>query len=140
MEVKEIISLLKNMQSPLQDYAELIGAPYWAYGKQYVYPDPEDYAIEQAISALEKEERYKWHDLRKDPNDLPEGKDYYSSFVIVATESCTDFCTIARMDFSMNEWIEIGTGDDIVGEYGKVIAWRYIEPFNNDKKSVSKEE
>lgn len=40
----------------------------------------------------------------------------------------------------MNEWIEIGTGDDIVGEYGKVIAWRYIEPFNNDEKSVSNEE
>lgn len=87
-----------------------------------------------------KEEKYRWHDLRKDPNDLPEGKDYYSSFVIVATESCTDFCTIARMDFPMNEWIEIGTGDDIVGECGKVIAWRYIEPFNNDEKSVSTKE
>ena len=84
-------------------------------------------------------EKYRWHDLRRDPNDLPERKDYYSSFVIVATESCTDFCTIARMDFSMNEWIKIGTGDDIVGEYGKVIAWRYIETFNNDEKSVSKE-
>lgn len=83
-------------------------------------------------------EKYRWHDLRKNPNDLPEGKDYYSSFVIVATESCTDFCTIARMDFPMNEWIEIGTGDDIAGEYGEVIAWRYIEPF--DEKSVSNEE
>lgn len=56
MEVKETISLLKGIQSPLQDYAELIGAPYWAYGKQYVYPDHEDYAIEEAVSALEKEE------------------------------------------------------------------------------------
>lgn len=72
VENKEAISLLKGIQSPLQDYAELIGAPYWAYGKQYVYPDPEDYAIEEAISALEKEEQYRWHDLRKNPDDLPE--------------------------------------------------------------------
>lgn len=49
VEIKEIISLLKGIQSPSQDYA-----------------------IEQAISALEKGERYKWHDLKNNPNDLPE--------------------------------------------------------------------
>lgn len=108
VEVKEIISLLKNMQSPLQDYAELIGAPYWAYGKQYVYPDPEDNAIEQAISALEKEERYKWHDLKNDPNDLPEifidyevddGK--FSDNVLAKTDY--DTLIVAYMNLSTGE-------------------------------------
>lgn len=93
----------------------------------------------KAETKWKEAEKYKWHDLRKDPNDLPEGKDCYSSFVIVATEFYTDFCTIARMDFLTNEWIEIGTGDDIIDECGKVIAWRYIEPFNDDEKSVSSE-
>lgn len=31
-----------------------------------VYP-----AIRVAVDALEKQERYMWHDLRKNPNDLP---------------------------------------------------------------------
>ena len=74
MENKDAISLLKGIQSPLQDYAELVGAPYCAYGKQYVYPDPEDYAIEEAISALKKEERYKWHNLKSNNGCLYEFK------------------------------------------------------------------
>lgn len=99
MDSKAAIHLLKNMLGPLVDYAEMVGGPPGTYGTKYVYQDPEDYAIEEAIKALEIVNKYKWHDLRTDSNDLPEGKDYYSSFVIVATESCTDFCTIARMDF-----------------------------------------
>lgn len=54
MKPKEAIELLKGMQNPLQDYAEMVGAPAWAYGCRYVYPDPEDYAIEEAINTLEK--------------------------------------------------------------------------------------
>ena len=66
------IELLKNMLGSLVDYAEMVGGPPGTYGTKYVYQDPEDYAIEEAISALEKEERYKWHDLKNNPNDLPE--------------------------------------------------------------------
>lgn len=133
VEVKEIISLLKNMQSPLQDYAELIGAPYWAYGKQYVYPDPEDYAIEQAISALEKEERYKWHDLKNDPNDLPEifidyevddGK--FSDNVLVKTDY--DTLIVAYMNLSTGEWFNSSNEDECFHEeYGNVVKWKYID-------------
>ena len=134
MEVKEIISLLKNMQSPLQDYAELIGAPYWAYGKQYVYPDPEDYAIEQAISALEKEERYKWHDLRKDPNDLPEVFiDYkvedgtFSDKLLVKTDKY-DTLMVAYMNLSTGEWFNpLNEDEHFCEEYGNVVEWKYID-------------
>ena len=58
MTPEEAIELLKGMQSPLEDYAELVGAPAFAYGHKYVYPEPEDYAIEEAIEAL-KEKQYR---------------------------------------------------------------------------------
>lgn len=56
---EETIELLKSMQSPLVDYAELVGAPAFAYGCKYVYPEPEDYAIEEAIEALKEIQQYR---------------------------------------------------------------------------------
>ena len=133
MEVKETISLLKGIQSPLQDYAELIGAPYWAYGKQYVYPDHEDYAIEEAVSALEKEEQYKWHDLKNNPNDLPEvfvdyeienGK--FSDKVLVKTDN--DTLMVAYMNLSTCEWFNpLNEDEHFHEEYGNVVKWKYID-------------
>ena len=59
MKPEEMIELLKGMQSPLEDYAELVGAPAFTYGHKYVYPYPEDYAIEEAIEALEEIQQYR---------------------------------------------------------------------------------
>ena len=72
MNIDEVIKFLKSMQNPLEDYADMIGAPAGMHGIKYVYPDPEDYAIEEAIEVLKRAEKYKWHDLRKDPDDLPD--------------------------------------------------------------------
>lgn len=59
MKPEKMIELLKGMQSPLKDYAELVGAPAFTYGHKYVYPYPEDYAIEEAIKALEEVQQYR---------------------------------------------------------------------------------
>ena len=59
MTPEEAIELLKGMQSPLEDYAELVGAPAFAYGHKYVYPYPQDYAIEEAIEALKEIQQYR---------------------------------------------------------------------------------
>ena len=59
MKPEKMIELLKGMQSPLEDYAELVGAPAFTYGHKYVYPYPEDYAIEEAIEALEEIQQYR---------------------------------------------------------------------------------
>ena len=59
MKPEETIGLLKGMQSPLEDYAELVGAPAFTYGHKYVYPYPEDYAIEEAIEALKEIQQYR---------------------------------------------------------------------------------
>lgn len=110
VEIKETISLLKGIQSLLQEYA-----------------------IEQAISALEKEERYKWHDLKNDPNDLPElfidyevedGK--FSDNVLVETDY--DTLMVAYMNLSTGEWFNSSNEDECSHEeYGNVVKWKYID-------------
>lgn len=60
MKEQDAIELLKGMQNPLQDYADMVGAPVFAYGYQYVYQEPEDYAIEEAIVALREKQSRKW--------------------------------------------------------------------------------
>lgn len=54
METKELIQELKNILPEPIDYAEMVGAPGWAYGCMYGYEDPEYYLIEEAVDTLEK--------------------------------------------------------------------------------------
>ena len=39
---------------------------------EWNYPMDYTVAFEEAIEALEKADKYRWHDLRKNPDDLPE--------------------------------------------------------------------
>lgn len=59
MTPEETIELLKGIQNKKIDYAELVCAPAFAYGYEYVYPEPEDYAIEEAIEALKEVQQYR---------------------------------------------------------------------------------
>lgn len=56
------IELLKSMLPEKVSYANLIGASS-CYGDKYVYEEPEPYALELAISALEKQ-------IPKKPTDI----------------------------------------------------------------------
>lgn len=73
MDTNDAIKFLKGMQGPLQDYADMVGAPGFAKGIRYVYPDPEDYAIEAAISALEEQDKHRWISVEE---RLPEDDGY----------------------------------------------------------------
>ena len=73
MDTNDAIKFLKGMQGPLQDYADMVGAPGFAKGIRYVYPDPEDYAIEAAISALEEQDKHRWISVEE---RLPEDDNY----------------------------------------------------------------
>lgn len=59
MTPEEAIEMLRGMQNKKVDYAELVCAPAFASGYTYVYPEPEDYAIEEAISALKEIQQYR---------------------------------------------------------------------------------
>ena len=54
--------------------------------EEVVWHYPIDYtvAFEEAIKALVKADKYRWHDLRKNPDDLPEDNGYgESDYVLV---------------------------------------------------------
>ena len=59
MTENEAIELLRSMQNPKQDYADIVCAPAFCTGFRFVYPEPEDYAIEEAIKALKEIQQYR---------------------------------------------------------------------------------
>ena len=59
MTPEEAIEMLRGMQNKKVDYAEMVCAPAFAYGYEYVYPEPEDYAIEEAVKALKEVQQYR---------------------------------------------------------------------------------
>lgn len=59
MTENEAIELLRSMQNPKQDYADVVCAPAFCTGFRFVHPEPEDYAIEEAIKALEEIQQYR---------------------------------------------------------------------------------
>ena len=86
-----------------------------------------DDAIYTAIEALEKADKYKWHDLRKNPNDLPEaiGDGYESDYVLVM---------IGTPEWNSWEQAYYHHGKRLWSTYEQnVFAWRYIEPFEEEE-------
>ena len=88
---------------------------------------PEYYeAIEMAVEALEKADKYKWHDLRKNPDDLPEDNGYgKSEYVLVM---------IGTPEWYSCEWAYYHHDKKLWSIYEQnVFAWRYIEPFKEEE-------
>ena len=79
-----------------------------------------------AIEALEKADKYKWHDLRKNPDDLPEADEYgRSEFVLVM---------IGTPEWYSCEWAYYHHDKKLWSIYEQdVFAWRYVEPFEEEE-------
>ena len=89
---------------------------------------PEYYeAIEMAVDALEKADKYRWHDLRKNPDDLPEDNGYgKSEYVLVM---------IGTPEWYSCEWAYYSHNAKMWSIYEQnVFAWRYIEPFKEEEE------
>ena len=54
MEIQKLIKDLRDLLPEPVDYAEMVGAPGWAYGCMYAYENPEDRLIEEAANAPEE--------------------------------------------------------------------------------------
>lgn len=81
-------------------------------------------AIDVAIEVMEKAEKYRWHDLRENPDDLPkENGDYMVWYH--AINGVYDGAKV--MYYSTAGWL---TGKTRKKE--GVIAWREIEPFESE--------
>lgn len=124
MDTNEAIKLLKGMQGPLQDYADMVGAPESAKGIRYVYPDPEDYAIEAAISALEEQEQHRWIPVEE---RLPEAR----KDVLVCVK--TGWILVAWYGSGEKRW-HISPSD--VGTlHENIVAWMPLpEPYRKEEK------
>lgn len=85
-------------------------------------------AWHMAIKALEKADKYKWHDLRKNPDDLPEaiGGSYVSEYVLImiGTPGWNN-CEWAYYKHNHKEWSTYEQN---------IYAWRYIEPFEEEEE------
>ena len=91
---------------------------------------PMDYAVafEEAIKALEKADKYRWHDLGKNPDDLPEADEYgCSEYVLIM---------IGTPEWDNHEWAYYNhntRGWSTPFYEQNVFAWRYIEPFKGEE-------
>ena len=94
-------------------------------GKDAYIKAKEDACI-LAVEALKKADKYRWHDLRKNPDDLPEADDYgRSEFVFVMT---------GTPEWYSCEWAYYHHDKKLWSIYEQdVFAWRYIEPFEENK-------
>lgn len=130
MKEKEAIEFLRGMQNPIQDYADMVCAPAWASGYCYVYPEPEDYAIEVAIAALEEKKRRKWISTEE---RLPERREW-----IMSDEkgNCLRRMEIAVNSDAVEYFLAYYDGfkwfDKFGRTYSNVKAWKIHEPFNHE--------
>lgn len=87
-------------------------------------------AWHMAVEALEKADKYRWHDLRKNPNDLPKADgNSESEYVLVM---------IGTPEWNSWEQAYYHHGNEEWSTYDQnVFAWRYIEPFEEEEKCVS---
>ena len=75
---------------------------------------------------LKKADKYRWHDLRKNPDDLPEADgNSESDYVLVM---------IGTPEWNSWEQAYYHHGKRLWSTYEQnVFAWRYIEPFEENK-------
>lgn len=93
-------------------------------------------------AGIEADEKYKWHDLRKDPEDLPEdGKlviCQHMPGLYKEKDSLIYLHHFRNGRFVENWYMDTDFKSPTFGEryMGDVIAWRYIEPFEPLKEET----
>lgn len=78
----------------------------------------------RAEEALREKEKYRWHDLRKDPDDLPP----YGKSVFVAVKNGM----INRTWHDEHGWRNATSKRSTYYQNKSVMAWKYIEPFEEN--------
>ena len=88
------------------------------------YPQGGEYvqALEMAVKALEEKAKYRWHDLRKNPEDLPKEDGVYMVCQFNNNNKIKSYTDLPLCD----------DGSFCTPWYMPVIAWREIEPFESE--------
>ena len=81
------------------------------------------------IKALEKADKYRWHDLRKNPDDLPEGfEGGDESEYVLAMIGTPEWNSWEQAYYHHDKkmWSTCSLYEQ------NVFAWRYVEPFKEE--------
>lgn len=126
--LETVIFAMNELQ--MYKYGKLCLIPESVYYKQCTELDAYKQlgTPEEVREALEKAEKYHWHDLRKNPDDIPSGRNMCTCFVegdfVIEDGSVAHgkYPVIIPFPFSEYEY-----------RYNfKVVAWREIEPFERE--------
>lgn len=86
-------------------------------------------SMDIAIEALEKADKYHWHDLRKNPEELPDAvhRGYVQVEIITKYYKIPQYCEYGFVD---------GFGYYFLGlPQEDIIAWRYLELFEEEEET-----
>lgn len=103
--------------------------------------DKDEAKMREAIDALEKADKYEWHDLRKNPDDLPKTDAYksplreFSNQILVRFKDGTyDVATCYKYISEDKKFFIFGMMDDETDCYGvcdntgdDIVKWKYID-------------
>ena len=78
-------------------------------------------ALFMAVEAIEKADKYRWHDLRKDPTDLPQEK----TMCLI----CYENKFFIDYDYDAAYYKDHSFG---IIDVNKVVAWKEIKPFEEE--------
>lgn len=125
---------IKMFKSIIMAEIERIPSHYDEEVDYYVYDDTsrvdELLQLNKIVSkALEKADKYRWHDLRKNPDDLPEADEY----------GCSEYVLVITGTPEWNSWEQAyyHHGKRLWSTYEQnVFAWRYIEPFGEEEDEI----
>ena len=116
MKIRTTIQLLRDIQNKIRHYI-------------YVHPYADDLYFSELIAeaylpdAIDALEKYRWHDLRKDPKDLPNKCKMYIVCIEHPSEEKEVGVGYYKNMHGYGGWIALIPND------GNVIAWKEIEPF-----------
>ena len=138
MTEQEAIELLRSMQNPKQDYADVVCAPAFCTGFRFVYPEPEDYAIEEAIKALEEVRQYREIGTVEECREAVEKQkpkkprlNYKPKFFGKATYTCPR-CGNCRLEEFANE----RQNNNYCWDCGQAIRWgENLEGMEDEEKA-----
>lgn len=143
MKPEEAIARLKGMQNKKVDYAEMVCAPAFCSGYEYVYPEPEDYAIEEAIKALKEIQNYRKLGTLE---ELARAKKYINLAKKHGTigemiDECAEYEAIGTIEQVRNQKANLNTAYKIISDYescGTVEECREAREKQIPKKPVCK--
>lgn len=120
-EIRFAIDYLNKMM-PEWDYeANVYCADAYHGLGELICDEPQGYVFKTAIEALENVDKYKWHDLRKNPNDLPIYEKPY--WCVIETVGKTLYDSKIKREYTVLGRYQILNLKEFV------IAWREIDRF-----------